>query len=160
VTVPHKTAALNLCDEVSMAARDIGAVNTVRREASGRLVGDMFDGRGFVQGLIAEGRDPAGRRVLLVGAGGAAAAIGYALAEAGVRSLTIANRTRAKAEDLAARIDHFFPAVKVDSADANPQGYDLIINSTSLGMRAGDELPFPADLLEPGQLVAEIIMKP
>lgn len=160
VTVPHKTIALHLCDEVSVAAKNIGAVNTIRREENGRLVGDMFDGRGFVRGLVTEGRDPAGRHVLLVGAGGAAAAIGYALAEAGVGSLTIANRTRAKAEDLAARIDKFFPAVRVVAGDANPQGYDMIINSTSLGMSAGDELPFQADLLESGQLVAEIIMKP
>lgn len=160
VTVPHKTAAVDLCDEVSAAAREIGAVNTVRREPDGRLVGDMFDGRGFVAGLKAEGLDPAGRRALLVGAGGAAAAIAFALAEAGVGRLTIANRTRARAEELASRVSRFYPAITVEAGDADPRGHELIVNSTSLGMKAGDALPFDTELLQPEHIVAEIIMKP
>jgi len=160
VTVPYKTAALGLCDEVSPLAEKIGAINSVRREKDGRLIGDMFDGRGFVKGLTAQGHDPAGRRILLAGAGGAAAAIGYALAEAGVDSLTIANRTRAKAEALAERIEAFFPSVRAVAGNTDPRGYDMIVNSTSLGMNLNDELPFQANLLEPGQVVAEIIMTP
>lgn len=160
VTVPHKTDAVALCDEVSESARAIGAVNAVRREADGRLVGEMFDGLGFVAGLKAEGHDPAGRSVLLVGAGGAAAAIAHALARAGVARLAIANRTQAKAQAMAEGVRASVPGVNVDAASADPRGYDIVVNATSLGMKEGDALPLDVALLEPSQLVAEIIMKP
>jgi len=159
-TVPHKTRALELCDEVSAAARAIGAVNTVRREADGRLVGDMFDGRGFVEGLKAQGHDPAAKSVLLVGAGGAAAAIAFALAQAGVQRLSIANRTQAKAQAMAGRVSQGVPGVQVDAAAPDPRGYDIVVNATSLGMKEGDALPLDTSLLSPSNLVAEIIMKP
>lgn len=159
-TVPHKTTVAALCDELGDAGRAIGSVNVVRREADGRLIGNMFDGAGFVAGLRAQGHDPRGRRALLVGAGGAAAAIAFALAEAGVASLTIANRTRSKAEEIMARVSKFFPdrPIKVGAADAT--GHDLVVNATSLGLKAGDPLPLDTDRLTPAMTVAEIIMKP
>lgn len=161
VTVPHKTDAVQLCDEVSDAARAIGAVNTVRREPDGRLVGDMFDGLGFVKGLKAQGNDPAGKTVLLLGAGGAAAAIAHALVESGVQRLSIANRTHAKAQAMAERVRASAPGgVVVDAVEADPRGYDLVVNATSLGMKETDALPIDTSLLEPTTLVAEIIMKP
>lgn len=160
VTVPHKTNALPLCDEVSDAARAIGAVNAVRRTADGRLVGDMFDGRGFVAGLKSEGNDPAGRSVLLLGAGGAGAAIAHALAQAGAARVSIANRTHAKAEAMAEQVAAAVPGAKVDAVPADPRGYDIVVNATSLGMKEGDALPLDASLLSPSNLVAEIIMKP
>lgn len=160
VTVPHKTATVDLCDEVSEAARAIGAVNAVRREADGRLVGDMFDGLGFVEGLKSQGNDPAGRSVLLAGAGGAAAAIAHALARAGVSRLSIANRTMAKAQALAECVRASVPGANVDAVPADPRGYDIVVNATSLGMKEGDALPLDASLLSPSTLVAEIIMKP
>jgi shikimate dehydrogenase len=159
-TVPHKTDALDLCDEVTESARAIGAVNTVRREADGRLVGDMFDGRGFVEGLTSEGHDLAGRSVLLVGAGGAAAAIAHALAQAGVGRLSIANRTHAKAQAMADRVSASLPGAIVDAVPADPRGYDIVVNATSLGMKEGDDLPLDVSRLSPSNLVAEIIMKP
>lgn len=161
VTVPHKIAALGLCDEVSEAARAIGAVNAVRREEDGRLVGEMFDGLGFVNGLKSQGHDPAGRSVLLAGAGGAAAAIAHALARAGVGRLCIANRTAPKAEAIAQRVRAAAPGIEVTTAGAaDPRGFDIVVNATSLGMKEGDALPLDASLLSPPTLVAEIIMKP
>jgi shikimate dehydrogenase len=77
VTVPHKTAIVDLCDEVSEQAQAIGAVNTVRREDDGRLVGEMLDGAGFVAGLRQGGVEPRERSVYLAGAGGAANAIAF-----------------------------------------------------------------------------------
>ena len=159
-TVPHKTAVAALCDELGDAGRAIGSVNAVRREADGRLIGNMFDGAGFVAGLRAQGRDPAGCRALLIGAGGAAAAIAFALAEAGVASLTIANRTRSKAEEVVARVTGYFPDRSIRVGDADPTGHDLVINATSLGMKAGDPLPLDSALLTTTMTVAEIIMKP
>lgn len=159
-TVPHKIAMAGLCDELGPAARVIGSVNTVRRTADGRLVGEMFDGAGFVGGLRAQGHDPAGQRVLLLGAGGAASAIAYALADAGARRVTVANRTRQKAETVVDHVRRALPQADVAVGEADPRGYDVVVNATSLGMRADDPLPVDASLLEPRTLVAEIIMKP
>ncbi|MEX2630161.1 MAG: shikimate dehydrogenase [Tistlia sp.] len=160
VTVPHKAAVTALCDEVGTAARLVGAANAVRREADGRLRCEMFDGRGFVGGLAAQGIGPAGKRVLLLGAGGAAAAIAFALAEAGCARVTIANRTAAKAEDLAARVRHAFPDCDAGVGPAEPDGHELVVNGTSLGLRPEDPLPLDAELLRPGMTVAEVVMVP
>ncbi|QRG07374.1 shikimate dehydrogenase [Xanthobacter dioxanivorans] len=160
VTVPHKTAIVDLCDEVSDSARRIGAVNTVRREADGRLVGEMLDGKGFVGGLVAAGIDPKGRSAYLAGAGGAANAIAFALVERGVSRLTLANRTRAKAEDLAQRLAEAYPAAAVEIGTSDPSGHDIVVNGTSLGLKDGDPLPLDASRLSPGQIVAEVIMQP
>lgn len=160
VTVPHKTAAVALCDAVGETGRAVGAVNTIRREPDGRLVADMFDGEGFLAGLRAEGIEPGGRRVYLAGAGGAANAIAFALARAGVARLTVANRTARKAEELVARLRERFAGLDAAVGDPSPAGHDLVVNATSLGLRPDDPLPLDAAGLAPGATVAEIIMKP
>ncbi|HMO30871.1 shikimate dehydrogenase [Enterovirga sp.] len=160
VTVPHKGAVAGHCDVISDRARAMGAVNVLRREDDGRLVGDMLDGAGFLAGLAAAGIGVAGKRVYLVGAGGAASAIAFAVAEAGAAHLTLANRTRAKAEDLCARILAAYPGASVSVGDADPSGHDIVINGTSLGMRASDSLPLDAERLAPPMVVAEVIMVP
>lgn len=160
VTVPHKTAIVALCDEVTETARQIGAVNVVRRDADGRLIGDILDGEGFVSGLRQAGIEPRGRSAFLAGAGGAANAIAFALAQAGVSRLTINNRTRTKADDLAKRLHAFFPAATVEVGSPDPSGHDLVVNATSLGLKPGDPLPLAADRLSSSQTVAEIIMDP
>lgn len=160
VTVPHKTAIVDLCDAVSDSARRIGAVNTVRREADGRLIGEMLDGKGFVGGLLAAGIDPKDKSVYLAGAGGAANAIAFAFVEAGISRLTIANRTRAKAEDLAARLAEAYPKAQVDIGTPDPSGHDIVVNGTSLGLKEGDALPLDTARLAPEQIVAEVIMQP
>jgi shikimate dehydrogenase len=160
VTVPHKPASVALCDEVSELARAIGAVNTIRREADGRLCGDMFDGEGFLTGLRQEGIEPAGAAVYMSGAGGAANAIAFSLARAGVARLTLANRTRARAEELAARVRAHYPAVDVGVGSPDPTGHRLVVNATSLGLREGDPLPLDVERLTPDAIVAEIIMIP
>lgn len=160
ITVPHKSAIVDLLDEVSPNARLIGAVNNIRREADGRLVGEMLDGLGFVTGLKKNGIDPKGMSAYLAGAGGAANAIAFALAEAGVTRLTIANRTRAKAEDLARRLAIAFPDFPVTIGTPDASGHDLVVNGTSLGLKAGDALPFDANTVDARQIIAEIIMDP
>lgn len=160
VTVPHKQAIAKLCDEVSDAARLIGAVNVVRREPDGRMVGDILDGKGFVAGLRGNDIEPAGKRVFLAGAGGAANAIAFALAEAGVAALGVHNRTEAKVHDLIARLHEVHPALDVTAVGASPAGYDIVVNATSLGMKETDPLSLDAQALESSQVVAEIIMKP
>jgi shikimate dehydrogenase len=160
VTVPHKTAIVDLCDTVSERARAIGAVNTVRRGADGRLSGEMLDGAGFVAGLRQGGIEPRLQSVYLAGAGGAANAIAFALAEAGVSRLTIANRTKAKSEDLRQRLAEHHPDVPVEIEAIDPSGHDIVVNATSLGLREGDPLPLDVNRLSSNQVVAEIIMQP
>lgn len=160
VTVPHKIAVVPLCDELTTDARQVGAVNAVRRTAEGRLVGTILDGDGFVHGLRAAGIEPAGQAVYLAGAGGAASAIAFALAKAGVRRLTIANRSADKARSLLERVVAAFPALEGAVGTDDPSGHDLVVNATSLGLRPGDALPLDAGRLDARQIVAEIIMDP
>lgn len=160
VTVPHKQAIAKLCDEVSDAARLIGAVNVVRREVDGRMIGDILDGKGFVAGLRGNGIEPAAKRVFLAGAGGAANAIAFALAEAGVAELGIYNRTPEKVHDLIDRLHQVHAGLNVQAVDASASGYDIVVNATSLGMKEGDPFSLDVDGLSRDQVVAEIIMKP
>lgn len=160
VTVPHKTKALALCDEASDAARQIGAVNVVHRLQDGRLRGGMLDGIGFVAGLRGAGIDPRGSDVYLAGAGGAASAIAFALAQAGVRRLTIANRSAERAAGLVERLRRQHPHLAASVGGSNPEGHDLVVNATSLGLRPGDPLPLDVSRLDGRQIVAEIIMDP
>lgn len=167
-TMPHKTAMLGLCDRVVGDAAGIGAVNCVRREADGSMVGAMLDGDGFVAGLRRAGVVPGGQRVVLAGAGGAGAAIAFALAGAGVARLTILNRSLDRAEDLARRVAAAYPGVVVAAraAGRDPALRDetaaagIVVNATALGMRPGDPLPVDPEGLHAGQVVAEAIMDP
>ena len=160
VTVPHKTAIVSLCDEVTPAAAMVGAVNVVHRTPDGRIVGDILDGKGFVAGLRLHGVDLQGRNVFLAGAGGAASAIAFALADAGIGRLTIYNRTRGKVDNLIARLTKAYPGLRIAVGTANPAGHDLVVNATSLGMVETDALPLSAGELTPDQLVAEIVIVP
>ncbi|NYT84702.1 shikimate dehydrogenase family protein [Pollutimonas harenae] len=160
VTVPHKTAVLELCDDASDTTRKIGAANVVRREPNGRLTAHMLDGEGFVRGLQSGGHDIKGKSAYMAGAGGAANAIAFGLVQYGVSRLTIANRTVAKAEDLKARILDIHPQAHIDIGTADPSGHDLVVNATSLGLKEGDALPMDVNKLDAGQLVCEVIMQP
>jgi shikimate dehydrogenase len=158
--MPHKVSAARLVDRLHPTAALVGAVNIVKREPDGTLVGAMFDGVGFVDGLRAAGQDPSGRRSLLIGAGGAGRAIAFALAEAGVTDLTIANRTAVTAENLAVDVNTAYPTCTVVGGAADGHGYELVVNATSLGMHAGDALPLDPATMSPGTLVAEVVMRP
>jgi shikimate dehydrogenase len=156
-SMPHKTTLVSVLDDVTTEARQVGACNVVRREPDGRLVGTMYDGEGFVAGVRGAGHDVRGRRIFLAGAGGAAAAIAFALGKHGAAALTIHNRTAATAESLAARVRDAWPALRV-SLGSNPRGHDVVVNATSLGMRPEDPLPVDVDGLGPGTLAAEVVI--
>ncbi len=160
VTVPHKTHTIELCDAAAARARACGGANVVRRNADGGLFADMFDGEGFAEGLRAAGRDIAQKRVLLAGAGGAAGAIAFALAERQVAEIAIANRSPARAAALTDKIARAFPALTVSAGGRDARGYDIVVNATSLGMRADDPLPIDAETLAPDMVVAEAVMTP
>jgi shikimate dehydrogenase len=160
VSMPHKTAMTALIDELAGDAAIVGAVNVIRREDDGRLVGAMFDGEGFVGGLAGVGHRVIGARCLLAGSGGAAAAVAFALARHGCASLCIVNRTRSKASALAERVQRVHPRVEVTTAIAPGERFDIAINGTSLGMRADDAMPLPGDVIERCSLVAECVIAP
>ena len=160
VTVPHKTAMSRLCGQLTANARCAEAVNVVRRASDGSYHGYILDGNGFVEGLKENGFMPKDRSVYLVGSGGAASAIAFALAEEKVSLITIFNRTLEKAEKLIVRLKKEHPDIDFALGDSNPAGHDLVINATSLGLREDDPLPFNIDGLDKKQLVADIIMDP
>jgi shikimate dehydrogenase len=159
-TMPHKERIVEVCDEVMGLGKLIKAVNAVRREPDGRLVGTNTDGSGFLAGFKRAGYDPAGKRILLVGVGGAGSAIAFSLAQAGAATLTLSNRTAAKAEDLAARVAAAFPATTTSVGPPDPTGFDIVINATPLGMRPGDALSLDVSKLTPETVVVEIIVVP
>jgi shikimate dehydrogenase len=160
VSMPHKTVITALLDELTPEAQLVGAVNVVCRRGDGRLVGTILDGEGFVGGLVRAGHRVAGARCLLSGAGGAASAVAFALAKHGCASICFGNRTRSKAEMLAARVHRAFPAVEVSTDVNGAAGYDIAINGTSLGMKPDDELPIPRDIVARSALVAECVVAP
>ena len=155
VTMPHKADVLSALDKISPTAEKLGAVNTVTRQGSA-LLGESTDGPGFLDALrLDEGFDPAGRRCLVFGAGGAARAVVLALAEAGAADVVVVNRTRERAEAAAA----LAPGVaRVGGAEAATEA-DLVVNATSLGMGDG-QVPVDPAVLGPGQLVVDLVYHP
>jgi shikimate dehydrogenase len=134
-------------------------VNAVRRDPDGRLVGDLFDGRGFVDGLIGNGIVVSGKRAFVAGAGGAAYAVSFALARAGAAGITVHNRTPERAEELAARLALAYPALRV-ATGFDLAGQDLAINTTPVGLGPGDPPSFDPRGLPRSAIVAEVLMKP
>lgn len=160
ITIPHKTAIAGLCDELIGAAEFLKVANVARRTEDGRWIGAMFDGVGYVAGLRAEGHEPRGRDVLLIGAGGAGSGIAHALMEAGVARLTIANRTRDKAEALARALNDAFGREAAFAGDPVGGDHDMVINATSVGLKPEDQPPIDPETIRPGALVGEVIMQP
>ncbi|MGF6574190.1 shikimate dehydrogenase [Paraburkholderia sp. GAS333] len=158
VTIPHKAAMQNLMDRCDPLAQIAGAVNAVRRGDDGAIEGALFDGLGFVNGLDYFGIPLAGRRVLVVGAGGGGQAVAAALAQRGVGHLAIYNRTAARAAELVARLAPVFGNIVSVAESADPAGYDLIVNCTSQGLKADDPLPVDVPRVDEGASVVDIIM--
>lgn len=159
ITMPHKVSTVGLLDTVSPTARVAGACNAVRRDAQGRLVGDMFDGEGFVRGLKRKGLALQGLRALVVGSGGVGSAIAASLAAAGAAALALFDSQASSAHGLAARLREHYPSVRVTTDSNDPAGFDLVVNATPLGMEAGDPLPVDVQRLTPGSFVGEVVMK-
>ena len=159
VTVPHKFAAASLCDTLTDRARFLGAVNVMRRNPDGGWHGDMTDGEAHVASLRAGGCEPAGRRALLVGSGGAGTAIALALHEAGVAELAIHDADAARRDRLIGRLAGRGGAPVVAGGD-DPAGYGLVVNATPAGMRPDDPLPVRAERLSPDAFVSDVVTMP
>jgi len=158
VTMPHKVTTIHLVDDLSTTARVAGACNAVRLSADGRLLADMFDGEGFVRGVLAKGFAIAGRRALVVGSGGVGSAIAASLAKAGCGGIGLHDVNAQMCAALAGRLRDHYPGLAVTTGSNDPAGFDIVVNATPLGMRDGDPLPVAPERLASGTFVGEVVM--
>lgn len=164
VTIPHKVAIMEYLDEIDEEALDIGAINTIVND-NGKLIGYNTDGRGFVQSLLEEAEiSVAEKRVLVLGAGGAARAVGISLARRGVSHMVVANRSVDKAAELARHISKHVSCRALSLGDLDKidlKEIDLVINTTSIGMVPQiNEMPISDEQLHSGLLVSDLIYNP
>ena len=161
LTVPHKVAALEICDTLDAAAQAIGAVNTIVF-GEGRIEGRNTDAQGFIENLrqtAPEWRAKAGPAVVL-GAGGAARAVVHALREAGAPDIRLANRTKDRAASLARDFAPGVSVVEWRNRAAALQDANLLVNTTSLGMAGQEPLDLALDALPASALVNDIVYAP
>jgi shikimate dehydrogenase len=155
VTIPHKQTIIPFLDELDELAKKMGAVNTVVRTVEGKLKGYNTDGPGFVKSLEeAIGTDKRIEPVLLIGAGGAARGIAFALQMAGYKNITIANRTIEKAQQIVDEMNAG-TAISMQQAEGNLDAYRIFIQTTPAGMSTGDfALPFSLEKFPTGAIAA------
>ena len=158
ITMPHKVTTVGLLDEVTATVRVAGACNAVKRLPDGRLVGDMFDGAGFVRGVQRKGFDLTGKRVL-VGTGGVGCAIAASLAGAGIAAISLFDVNVASCDALALRLKDNHPQIDVRTGSNDPADHDLVVNATPMGMSESDPLPLDVSRLSPHTFVGEVVMR-
>ena len=159
ITMPHKVTTVGLVGELSTTAAIAGACNAVKRLPDGRLLGDLFDGEGFVRGLLRKGLLLKGARALVVGSGGVGCAIAASLAAAGVLEMDLFDLNEASARGLADRLIQHYPHMTVRTGRKDPEGFDLVVNATPMGMNAGDAMPMDVSRIDPRTFVGEVVMK-
>ena len=159
ITMPHKVSVVALLDEVTPTVRVAGACNAVLLRPDGTLLGDMFDGDGFVRGVQRKGRNVTGAKVLVVGTGGVGSAIAASFAKAGASALGLYDVNTASADGLAARLRQHYPQIDVRTGANDPAGYDIVVNATPMGMNAGDPMPMDVSRIAPTTFVGEVVMK-
>lgn len=159
ITMPHKVTTVGLLDVASPAVKIAGACNAVRRDDAGRLIGDMFDGEGFVRGLRRKGCSVSGARALVVGTGGVGSAIAAALAGAGVATIGLYDARTESAHALGQRLRAHHPTLEVVTGSNDPGGYGIVVNATPMGMNEGDELPMDVSRIASDAFVGEVVMK-
>jgi shikimate dehydrogenase len=166
LTIPHKVAVLQFLDDVSPDARLMGAVNTVRREGN-RLIGENTDGKGFLVSLRDEAKvDPAGKKVVVLGAGGAARAMTVELALAGAAQITVVNRSTSRGAALVGLLNQETSTTAVfapwQGVYSIPRGTDILINATSIGLHpdVSAKPPINYEHITPSMVVCDVIPNP
>ena len=159
ITMPHKVTTVALLDEVTPTVKVAGACNAVKRDEGGRLVGDMFDGTGFVRGVKRKGFDLEGKRVLVVGTGGVGSAIAASLAAEKITLISLFDLNTASSEALGYRLQSVYPQIQVKLGSNAPEGHDLVVNATPMGMNEGDPLPLDVSRIAPETFVGEVVMR-
>ncbi len=159
VTMPHKVSTVAMLDEVTPTARIAGACNAILKRPDGSLLGDMFDGAGFVRGVARKGKVLVGARALVVGAGGVGSAIAASLAAAGIAGIGLFDAHGTAADALGNRLKEHYPKLAVRTGSNDPEGYDVVVNATPLGMKPGDPLPVDVAKIAPNTFAGEVVMK-
>ncbi len=159
VTMPHKVTTMALLDEVKTTAQVAGSCNAVRLGPDGELVGDQFDGEGFVRGALRKGQVLKGSKVLVVGSGGVGSAIAASLAKAGAAELAVFDNHTPTMDGLAERLRQFYPDLIVTKGSKDPADFQVVVNATPLGMKVGDPLPMDVARIDPTTFVGEVVMK-
>jgi shikimate dehydrogenase len=159
VTMPHKIITTTLVDEMTPTAQIAGACNAILRRADGSLLGDQFDGAGFVRGVQRKGCRLEGAKVLLSGSGGVGSAIAASLAAAGVGTLALFDLDSTSVLALADRLHEHYPELVIVTGSNDPAGFDVVVNATPLGMRENDPLPFDVARIASNAFVGEVVMK-
>jgi shikimate dehydrogenase len=162
-TIPHKVAVIEHLDGLSQSAELMGAVNCVHRQDDS-LLGENTDGKGFVQSLR-DVTDPAGKRIVVLGAGGAARAIAVELGLSGAAEITIVNRSAERGQQLvdllSNRVNIASSLVVWDGEYAVPESAEVVINATSIGLGDADaRVPVETDSLQPQMVVADVVFNP
>lgn len=160
VTVPHKVDMCAFVDDLGPGAQNTGAVNAIKKAPDGRLIGDNFDGAGFVRGLGHHGHALPGKRILMIGAGGAGRAIAHAVARAGAAQITLTDRDGSRADELAANVAARHPEVAVRALALGQEqaaAHDLIVNCAPPDR---ENLPVDLSKAKKGTLVVDIVLKP
>jgi shikimate dehydrogenase len=158
ISVPFKARAARMCDRLGRLAQKCGVVNTVRFCPDGSVEGEILDGIGLIQCASAAEIELKGASILMLGAGGAATAIAYALAQHGLGSLTLSNRTTAKSEALAAGVRRHYPGYDISCGRFDPRRHSVVINATSLGISDADGAPMDFAQLSPSTRVIDIVV--
>ena len=159
VTMPHKVVTARLVDTLGPAATIAGACNAVRREPDGRLLGELFDGEGFVRGARRKGCRIEGARALVVGCGGVGSAIAASLANSGIGLLSLFDVREDAAAQLARRLAGHYPAVRIATAANDPAGHDLVVNATPVGMNDADPMPMDVARIPVEAFVGEVVLE-
>jgi len=164
VTIPHKTSAANLCDSLEHDAEFTQSVNWIKFDRDRKLIGNNFDGQGFVSGFLAQNFLIKNKKICVFGAGGAAVSIVCSLAKQKIKSLKIINRNFDKANELMRKVKIIEKDMSVEVSSykdkCSLKDYDIIINATSLGLNSNDKLPFDVHKTLPKSVIADIIMQP
>jgi shikimate dehydrogenase len=158
ITMPHKVSVVELLDEISTTVKITGSCNAVRLDAGGRLIGDMFDGDGFVRAVQRKGRDLKGASALVIGCGGVGSAIAASLAQAGVAGLSLRETDEERLQALAARLVEHYPQIEIELDASDTQSWDVIVNATPLGMNPNDTLPMELTHIPASTLVGEVVL--
>ncbi|OGQ08643.1 MAG: shikimate dehydrogenase [Deltaproteobacteria bacterium RIFCSPLOWO2_12_FULL_40_28] len=167
VTIPHKEHIIKYLDLLTPMAKKMGAVNTVKIEKNGKLIGHNTDGLGYLESLKKECHfNPKGKLVVLLGAGGAAKAIATALGNASCKKVLIANRNKNRAPLLAQQMKKNFPRTQWETCFLKniPSSFwsktHLLVNATSMGMKNIPLVPLPLETLHPHCIVSDIVYHP
>lgn len=159
-TIPFKAQALALADELGPQAKVVGAVNALARGADGRWRAEIFDGAGCVEAFRRRGHQLAGKRIMLVGAGGAGAAIGVAAAHERPAAMRLFDLDPVRAADLAAKVRSVDDGITVEVGPPTTEDVDILLNASPVGMLGDERLPVAVDRLGPDLIVFDAIVMP